>query len=206
MKHLLSIVILIGSVSAVLAVGSVSALLAAPRIADPDWPCIQPLVPVLSAGMLWSGPAIDGDWHAEPKVAALVEKIAPRRVTAAEGEQAITEFTKALGPERGRLRALAFAGLLEESNHQRGEVITKIKDLAERQRKVADLVSELTTQMDALPLDPVGEEAVLAKELNERWSFVSRTHTEVQRTMRYICEIPVQIDSRLGNWARALGS
>lgn len=184
-----------------------AATAAAPRIADPDWPCIQPLVPELTAGMLWSGAPIEGDWQAEPKVAELVARIAPRRVPAAAGEAAIAEFRTGLGPEaRKRLSALAFAGLLAESNSQRKDVIARIKDLAERQRKVADLVADLTAQMDNLRLDPAGAEAEAekAKELNERWTFVSRTHTEVQRTMRYICEIPVRIDSRLGAYARAL--
>jgi len=219
MKHYLGIGL------AVLLVGASSGAMGAPppRAVDPDWPCIQPLVPTLSAGMLWSGPPIEtaGDWHAEPRVAALVARIGPRKVPAAEGEAAIAEFLKSLGADRDRLSALAFAGLLDESNRQRGEVIERLKELAQRQRKIADIVADLTTQMDALPVsslggnpapggadpvaaEPSGEEAAHARDLNERWTYVSRTHTEMQRTMRYICEVPVQIDSRLGTYARAL--
>ncbi|MFQ5468185.1 MAG: hypothetical protein ACE5DS_08630, partial [Kiloniellaceae bacterium] len=26
---------------------------------NPDWPCIQPKVPVISAGMVWAGPEVE---------------------------------------------------------------------------------------------------------------------------------------------------
>ena len=42
---------------------------------DPDWPCVQRLVPEVSAGMVWAGPPIDGDlgrdWRDNPEVNAL---------------------------------------------------------------------------------------------------------------------------------------
>src|SRR4051812_12032042 len=37
--------------------------------ADPDWPCVQRLVPTLTAATLWAGPAPKGDWHADKEVA-----------------------------------------------------------------------------------------------------------------------------------------
>ena len=122
-----------------LGVGAVAAALLAPltsvaqpRAPDPDWPCQQALVPTLTAPMVWSGPLPEGlgDWHAEPAAAALVERIAPRNVATAEGEAAIAQFTRGLEGDRKRLITLVFAGLLDETNRQRGEVIQRIKALA----------------------------------------------------------------------------
>jgi len=66
-------------------VGALACLLplaagAAPRNANPDWPCQQALVPEIAAATVWAGPPVDGigDWHAEPAVAALVGRAAPR--------------------------------------------------------------------------------------------------------------------------------
>ncbi|HKW52890.1 MAG TPA: hypothetical protein VJO12_04300 [Stellaceae bacterium] len=178
---------------------------AAPRNANPDWPCQQALVPQIAAATVWDGPPVDnvGDWHAQPGVAALVERAAPRGVPAADGEAAIGDFTKGLGSDRNHLITLAFAGLLDETNRQRSEVIDRIKSLAERQRNLADLIAKLTAKVDATP-EPQVEPSPERAELVQRWTFASRTYTEVQRTMRYACEVPGQLDARLGAYARAL--
>jgi hypothetical protein len=178
----------------------------APRAADPTWPCQQPLVPTLSAGAMWSGPALDdiGDWHDAPTAAALVARIAPRSVPAADGAAAIDDFAAHLVGDRSRPIALAFAGLLEESNRQRGEVIDRIKSLAERQRNLADLIARLGVELDAMPQSAEDAAAAQRAELNQRLAFTTRAYTELQRTMRYACDVPVQIDARLGAYARAL--
>jgi hypothetical protein len=182
------------------------AVSAAPPGQNPEWPCQQPLVPVITAGMLWSGPSVEeaGDWHQESKVAALVERIAPRSVPKETGEAAIAEFEKGLGADRNRLITLAFAGLLAESNRLRTEIIGKIKDLAERQRNVADLVDRTRDELDKIPENAQGEEAAKREDLSERLTFTTRTYKEVQKTMRYACEVPAQLDARLGAYARAL--
>jgi hypothetical protein len=179
---------------------------AAPRGADPAWPCQQPLVPALSAGAIWTGPSLDGigDWHDAPAAAALVARIVPRSVSAADGTAAIADFAAHLEGDRARLIALAFAGLLEESNRQRGEVIDRLKSLAERQRNLADLIARLGAELDATPASAEGEAAAQRTELSERLNFTTRAYTELQRTMRYACDVPVQIDARLGAYARAL--
>jgi hypothetical protein len=179
---------------------------AAPRGADPAWPCQQPLVPALSAGTMWSGPSLDGigDWHDAPAAAVLVARIAPRSVPAADGTAAIADFTAHLEGDRTRLIALAFVGLLEESNRERGEVIDRIKSLAERQRNLADLIARLGAELDAMPATVEGTATAERTELTERLTFTTRAYTELQRTMRYACDVPVQIDARLGAYARAL--
>lgn len=178
---------------------------AVPRNVDPDWPCQQALVPQIAAATIWAGPPLDGigDWHAEPSVAALVARIAPRGVSAADGEAAIGDFTRDLGGDRNHLITLAFAGLLDETNRQRTEVIERIKELAQRQRSLADIIARLTAEVDAAPADK-GEPSPERAELMQRWTFSSRAYTELQGTMRYACEVPGQLDARLGAYARAL--
>jgi hypothetical protein len=193
-------------VAAGLLLGAAAAEAAAPG-ADPDWPCQQVLVPVLSAEMLWSGPPVEkaGDWRADPEVAALVRRIAPRDVAVEAGEAAIGAFVATLGADKARRATLVFAGLLDETNRDRGEVIERLKDLGRRQRNLAGLIDRLTTELDAAPAEPEGEAATAARaELQQRWSFTSRSYAELQRTMRYACEVPRTLDARLGAYAHAL--
>lgn len=190
-------------------VGLLAASASAPAAGpDPNWPCQQPLVPQLTAAMVWDGPPVDniGDWRSEPSVAALVDRIAPRNVSTKDGQAAIAAFLRDLHGDRKHLITLAFAGLLDETNDQRTNVIDRIKDLAERQRNLSDVVAKLTTQIDELPPDEQRNPSPAHQELVQRWTFASRAYTELQQTMRYACEIPGQVDGRLGAYARALAA
>jgi hypothetical protein len=179
---------------------------AASRHADPDWPCPQRLVASLSPELFWSGPniAAAGDWRREPGVAALVQEISPRKIAAERGEAAIRAFAERLDEERPRLLTLAFAGILEETNRQRSELIERIRALAVRQRELSDIAVRAGEELRAIPSDASGEPAERRQDLEQRRLYVSRAFEETQRTMRYACETPVQLESRLGVYARAL--
>jgi hypothetical protein len=176
--------------------------------ADPDWPCQQRLVPTLSAATFWSGPdpAAAGDWRKEPKVAELVQRITPRRVAAEQGEQALAGFVADVGPQgaRDRLLTLAFAGLLEETNRERIALIERIRDLGHRQRGLADIASEAGEELRQIPPTATGDEAARRTDLEQRFEFVTRAFDSGQRTIRYVCDAPVQLEARLGRYARFL--
>jgi hypothetical protein len=175
---------------------------------NPDWPCQQRLVPSLTAGTFWSGPSLDGsgDWQAEPKVAALVRQITPRKIAAEQGEAAIAAFADGLGAEseRGKTLTLAFAGLLEETNRERAGLIERILELGRRQRELAEIATKAGEELHAIPESATGEEAARRSEIEQRFGFVTRAFESTQRTMRYACEAPVQLEARLGRYARAL--
>jgi hypothetical protein len=171
-----------------------------PRGQDPDWPCVQRLVPRLSAAALWPGPGPEGDWRAEPEVTALVGRITPRTTSEAEGVTAINSFAAPLDASaRRRLLPLAFAGALEETNRQRDALIEQIRRFAHRQRDLAERVRGLEAELRPGPDDPAAR-----AELEQRHGFAARAFIEAERTMRYACESPVRLETRLGGYVRAL--
>jgi hypothetical protein len=176
-----------------------------------DWPCQQRLVPTLGGGAFWTAPSVAdaGDWRAEPKVVDVVERIAPRRVTAEEGVAAISEFAKSLdtATDKDRLLTLTFAGLLEETNRNRSDVISRLMDLGRRQRDLADLASKANAELQALPpasVNATPEQATYRTDLEQRFAYVTQAFQSAQRTMRYACEVPVALEARLGRYAQAL--
>mgnify|MGYP006976738678 CR=1 FL=1 len=174
---------------------------------DPDWPCQQRLVPRLEAGTLWSGPVPPGDaaWRDTPEVAALVARIAPRNVPEAEGLDAIRAFAASRSAEeRRRLLPLAFAGLLEETNRQRSDLLARIKAFARRQRALAEVANRAAEELEALPPEASGEAAARRTELEQRQFFTAKAFQDAERTVRYACELPVRLEARLGVFARAL--
>jgi hypothetical protein len=192
--------------SAALLIGAVAARSASPRAEDPDWPCQQRLVPKLSPAVYRNGPSLDkiGDWRTDPAVAHLVRRLAPRRVSTEEGLTEIAAFARTLSGDRQRRLVLTFYGLLDASNRERAGLIEKLKQIGRRQRELAGLVSQLATQLDAIPANATGAAAVRRVELQQEHDFTARNFEEVQHTIRYACETPVALDARLGAWARAL--
>ena len=187
-------------------VAAVNAHSAPPRAPDADWPCQQRLVPHLAAAAYWNGSALEGlgDWRAEPEIADLVRRLAPRRVSTQEGLSEIAAFVRTISNDRPRRFALAFRGLLEETDRERAGLIEELKEIGRRQRELADLVARLATELNAIPPDARGEAAAKRTDLQQRHDFTARNFEEIQRTIRYACETPVELDARLGAWARAL--
>ena len=186
---------------------ALSAAQAAPPGTDPDWPCRQRLVPSLTAQTFWSGAALPdkADWQANPKLAAEVAAVAPRDVAVEDAIASLTHFAGTLKPaERKTQLPLLFLGIVDETNQQRGEIVARIKELAQRQRGVGDTVAKITAELQAIPDTAEGDDAKRRAEIVQRRDFVIRTFQETERTMRYACEVPVELEGRLGSFAKAL--
>jgi len=169
---------------------------------DPDWPCAQRLVPRLTAATLWGGHDAAGDWRTDPQVAAVVAAVAPRGVSAQDGAGQVERYMAALpGADRPARSALLFAGLVDETNGQRAEVIDRLRATARRQRGLTELVSKITAELRALPPDAP---AAQREEVVGRRAFLIREYEEIERTIRYACEVPVQMEAKLGTLAQAL--
>ncbi len=177
-----------------------------PRSEDPNWPCQQRLVPKLAAAAYWNGPDIEnlGDWQADSAIATLVRRLAPRRVSTEEGLAEIAAFAQSLSGDRTRRLAVAFRGLLEETDRERAALIEQLKQIGRRQHELAELVAQLAAELKSIPPNATGEAASRRVDLQQRHDFTSRNFEEIQRTIRYACEMPVALDTRLGAWARAL--
>lgn len=182
---------------AALAVGA-----AGPPPADPDWPCVQRLVPTLTAGTIWAGSGAAGDWRADPQVAAVVAEAAPRG-RPVPGAVARLDAYAATLPAAGRPAALGlvFTGLVDETNRQRADVIERLRGIGRRQRSLTEITDRVTAELRALPADAP---AAVREEVVQRRTFLIREYEEIGRTIRYACEVPGALEARLGSFAQAL--
>jgi len=184
-----------------------SAVGAAPPGQDPDWPCAQLLVPKLTAGTYWTGPAppTGADWRADPAIAALVAEVTRRDIAARDGEAKLTAFADSLAPEQRRtVLSELFAGLVDAINEQRHGVIVRLKELGRRQRSMAELVDKVTDELQSVPADASGKDAERRSEIEQRRGFLIRGFEQTQRTVQYACQVPTELEGRLGGYARAL--
>jgi|HubBroStandDraft_1064217.scaffolds.fasta_scaffold00101_15 hypothetical protein len=189
-----------------LAVSSVGTF-AAPVAGDPDWPCRQRLVPELTAATFWNGPPLPADLGPtpDPRIAAAIAAAASRDVPVEQAVAALDRLADPLKPtERAALLPAIFTGLVADTNRQRGDIIGRIKELTRRQRAIGDRIAEISAELHDLAAASEGDGARRRDEIVERRNFAIRSFEETERTMRYACEVPVELEARLGRFARAL--
>jgi hypothetical protein len=169
---------------------------------DPDWPCVQRLVPEIAPGMLWAGPPLDAvDREPVPALEALASDLAARRVPLKEAEAQVEEFASSLadGEKDERLTGL-FARTLEIINGDRSSIIQGIKKFARGQRTLADRINARNEQLTRLAGDQVLERDALRAERD--WDL--RVYEDRRSSLGYLCEQPVLLEQRAFALARTI--
>src|SRR5271167_227964 len=119
----------------------------------PDWPCAQAKVPEVSLAAVWNGPALDdatSKWKDDPKVSALIPRLAARRTPLDQAEKTIVDFLSESAAEKKERGKLLFAGLFERLNAERSSVMNGLERITRKQRDAADKVRNDTLALQAL--------------------------------------------------------
>jgi hypothetical protein len=172
----------------------------------PDWPCVQAKVPDVSIGAVWEGPPIDavGDtWKNDTKVKELVAKLAARRTPLEDAQKAAEDFIAAGGAAKAEKAKLLFAGLFQELNQQRSEVMDGIDRIAKKEKELAD---EIRGDRAALSeaQDAASPDQQKITDLTGRLEWGTRIYEDRRKTIRYVCEVPTAIERRLFALGRAI--
>ena len=160
---------------------------------DPDWPCIQRLVPRITAVQVWAGPEPDPtSWQGDIEVARLASKLAARRTSLKDSEKLVEDFADTQAPEavNDKLAAL-FGRTLQIINQDRASIIAGIKRFAKRQRQLAERIRETRASLKESDVSTDAE-----TELNETLTWDLRIFDEREKSMTYLCEQPVLLEQR----------
>ena len=165
----------------------------------PDWPCVQAKVPEISLAAVWAGPPLDdaaANWKNDPKVSALVPKLAARRMPLEEAEKAIVEFLAGSAADKSTKGKLLFAGLFDTLNAQRSSVLNGLERVTRKQREAADKVRATTLALQALQgASPPDQPKI--DELSNQLVWEARIFEDRRRVITFVCEVPTTIDRRL---------
>ncbi len=163
----------------------------------PDWPCVQAKVPEISLAAVWGGPPLDdANWKNDPKVSALVPKLAARRTPLEEAEKTIVEFLAGAPSDKATKGKLLFAGLFDTLNAQRSSVLNGLERVTRKQREAADKIRATTTALRALQSASPPEQPKI-DELNNQLVWEARIFEDRRRVITFVCEVPTTIDRRL---------
>lgn len=178
------------------------------RAADPrypDWPCVQAKVPEISLAAVWAGPPIDdvaSAWKDDAEVAALVERLATRRVPVDEAKKAITDFL-AKYSDKAKLGKLIFAGLFDSLNAQRSLVLGGLERVTRKQREAVERMRADQATLQALQSAAVPDQAKI-DELTNQLLWETRIFDDRRRVVGFVCEVPTLIDQRLFALSRTI--
>lgn len=191
---------------AAVAAAAPAAAASRPDPGDPNWPCVQRKVPELDVATVWAGPPVDPAstaWRDDPEVVQLVDYVAQRRVSLEEADAAVRDFAAKAGEKRGERLGALFTGLFQKLNRERKDVMSGIDRFATKQRKMADGLKAENADLEAMRNDAKVAFETLQAKLDEV-TLHNRIFDERQKSLTYVCEVPVLIEQRLGHIGRTI--
>ncbi|WP_024507276.1 hypothetical protein [Bradyrhizobium sp. ARR65] len=165
----------------------------------PDWPCAQAKVPEISLAAVWAGPPIDdvqNKWKDDPKVSALVAKVAARRTPLEEAEKDIKDFLASSAGDKVMAGKLVFAGLFETLNAERSSVMNGLERVMRKQRDAAEKIRSDTINLQNMQSSSSPDQTKI-DELSNQLLWETRIFEDRRRVVKYVCEVPTTIDQRL---------
>jgi hypothetical protein len=172
------------------------------RAADPrypDWPCQQAKVPEISLPAVWAGPSLDDvqdKWKDDPKLSALVIKLAARRLPLDDAQKETKEFLDASGQDKTTDGKMLFSGLFDTLNAQRSSVMNGLERVMRKQREAADKIRSDTLALQAMQSAATPDQSKV-DDLSNQLLWETRIFEDRRRVVKYVCEVPTAIDQRL---------
>lgn len=176
---------------------------------DPDWPCVQRLVPELAEGQMWAGPplaSVEGFWMADPVIAPLVPELVDIARPMDEVSRLIGDFAAATPADAREARlTMLFQGVLDYVNGERSRVVERIKRYARGQRALADQIAEVSAKLHGIRVDiaPEDQPPEIQETLRRRdWDL--RVFDDRMSMLSQVCDQPVLLEQRVFAVAREI--
>jgi len=174
---------------------------------NPDWPCVQRLVPEIAPGMIWTGPPIGSVDRSrrDRAIEDLAGELAARRVPVEDARELIDQFAGSLDPaDKDQALTRLFAETLEIINRDRASIIAGIKRFARQQRQLSDKIEQINATLRDLEKDGAGDAEARRATLEEQREWSVRIFDEREASLTYLCEQPVLLEQRAFALARAI--
>jgi hypothetical protein len=147
---------------------------------------------------VWAGPSLDDvqdRWKDDAQISALVAKLAARRTPLEEAEKDVEEFL-AGSPAKVTSGKLLFSGLFDTLNAQRSSVMMGLERVTRKQREAAEKIRSETIDLQGLQNTAPPDQSKI-DELSNQLLWETRIFEDRRRVVKYVCEVPTEIDRRL---------
>ena len=129
-------------------------------------------------------------------------KLAARRTPLEEAEKDIKDFL-AGSPDKITSGKLLFSGLFDTLNAQRSSVLMGLERVTRKQREAAEKIRSDTIDLQRLQGASPPDQSKI-DELSNQLLWETRIFEDRRRVVKYVCEVPTEIDQRLFALGRAI--
>ncbi len=187
---------------------------------DPEWPCVQRLVPDVSLAVLWPLPVEEGmnlQWKQDPVIRDLAERLGDLPAYSEAQAEAVRAFAQGIPDDQKQTQlSLLAVGILDVTNGIRRQYIRGIKRYTRQQIAIADQIGETLNQISSLEGLPQGTVAQSSdrpasdkpdpqrEELMETLTWHERIYDQREHAIRSLCEQPVELEETLSDVLRDL--
>jgi len=173
---------------------------------DPDWPCIQALVPVVELGVLWPQvlPESDlGQWKSDERIEPLAQKLGNLIEYTDADRELVAQFIEETpaADQSSTLNRLA-EGTLAVANKRRTVYINGIKKYTRQQSAIAEQIEDGLNKLAQLEQNDT-QSAELA-ELRETMDWHQRVFDQREHSMVALCDQPVLVEQTTSDVLRDL--
>lgn len=173
-----------------------------------EWPCIQRLVPDVSAAVLWPIPITDnvsGRWRDDDELRKYAERWGDIDVVDDEVRENIKQFSENIGEAERTERLTVLAdGIVATANDRRKLFIQGIKKYTRQQNAVAKQVEDLLNESERLKTLNDDDSKARWAEVKETLHWHQRVFDQREKAIISLCEQPVDVEQNLGEVLREL--
>ncbi len=178
------------------------------QVIDPEWPCVQVLVPEIVSAVVWPkviDESLIGAWKEDESLTEMVKKLSDLDEFTESERQLIADFAESV-PEDSRADTLDMLadGIITLSNRRRTQYIEGIKRYTRQQISIAGQIESTLNQLVELEAQPAPEGVIRQAEIEETLHWHQRVYDQREHAIRSLCERPIELEEKLSEVLREL--
>lgn len=173
---------------------------------DPEWPCIQRLIPEVSPAIMWPIPVEEGmlsAYRSDTQIRQLAEELGDLETFTQAHQTSIGEFAEAV-PEAERENKLTMlaTGIVDVSNRVRGDFISGIKRYTRQQIAISEQIESTLNELSEIEAQGEQQNAEQQQEVLDTLRWHERVYDQRERSIQLLCEQPVELEQKLSEVLR----
>lgn len=180
----------------------------APETGTTDWPCVQQKLGSIQAAQVWAGPSLPDDAAEKltPDEKRLIDSLAARRLSIDDASKLVRDYVGEQPEAKRQETAMRImAGLLDQLNGERSEVMDGIERYGAKQKALARRLREQSSGFAKVQRDPASTNNDIENARQELlWD--TRVFDERRKSLTYVCEVPTLIEQRAFALGRVIAS
>lgn len=173
---------------------------------DPEWPCIQRLIPKVSPAIMWPVPVAEDmltAYRSDKDIRRMAEEFGDLENFTEAHQMTIGEFAESVPEaEREMKLTLLATGIVDVSNRVRSDFIGGIKRYTRQQIAISEQIEATLNELSEIEAQGEGRNAEEHQEVLDTLRWHERVYDQRERSIQLLCEEPVELEEKLSEILR----